>query len=162
MWQALIRTNNDPSLTVLRVTLGAVMFAHGAQSVLGWFGGPGLRGAIASFGELGVPAAVAVLVVSAELFGSLGLMAGLLTRLAAAGIVAVMAGAIAVVHWPYGFFMNWFGQQSGEGFEYHLLVIAMALAVVARGGGWASLDSRLARWLGEQGTRADVPQHVLP
>ena len=145
MFRTLIATSNDYALTLLRITLGFVFFAHGAQKVLGWFGGNGFEGTMTAFtGSMGLPAAVALLVVLAEFLGSLGLIAGLLTRIAAAGIVAVMAGAIAMVHFQYGLFMNWHGTQQGEGYEFHLLALAIAVALVMRGAGALSLDRAIA------------------
>lgn len=96
---------------------------------------------------MGLPWLVAFLVIIGESVGSLGLIAGFLTRVTAASFIVIMVGAIATVHWPQGFFMNWFGQQSGEGFEYHLLVIAMSAALVVIGGGKWSMDGVIASWL---------------
>jgi putative oxidoreductase len=145
MLRILTRTNNDPASTLLRLILGIVFFAHGAQSLLGWFGGVGLGAVIEGFGSIGIPPVVAILVVATEFFGALALMLGIMTRPAAAGILAVMGGAIYLVHGSVGFFMNWSGQQPGEGFEFHLLAMGIAAALVIRGGGFASLDRRLAR-----------------
>ena len=145
LWK-LLRTPNDVVPLVLRLTLGIVMFPHGAQKMLGWFGGPGFGSTIAGMqAQPGIPAFVTVLVITAEFFGSLGLIAGFLTRLSAFGIGAVMTGAIFLAHLPFGFFMNWAGTQKGEGYEYHLLAIAMALALLIRGGGAWSLDYFFSR-----------------
>jgi putative oxidoreductase len=134
---------------LLRLTLGVVMFPHGAQKLLGWYGGFGFAGTMGFFPEqMHIPTVLAFLVILAESFGSLGLIVGFLTRLAAAGMVAVMVGAITMVHWPHGFFMNWFGKQQGEGFEYHLLVIGIGLALLLTGGGKWSVDGELAKRLG--------------
>ena len=122
------RTDESWAGLILRVVLGGVIFAHGAQKLLGWFGGNG-------FGES---------------IGSLALIAGLLTRFTAASFIVIMLGAIMTVHLPQGFFMNWFGQQQGEGIEFHLLVIAMSLVLLVVGGGKWSLDAVIARWLGEE------------
>lgn len=146
MIPVLLHTVDDIVPTVLRVTLGAVMFAHGAQKALGWFDGPGFEGTITGFQQyLGIPPVVAVLVITAEFLGSLGLITGLLTRLSALGIAAVMVGAVSLQHAQHGFFMNWQGTQQGEGFEYHLLAIGLALALVIRGGGVWSLDALLIK-----------------
>jgi len=143
---ALTATRTGLSATVLRVTLGAVMFPHGAQKVLGWFGGYGVSGTMGFLtGHVGLPAPVAALVLVAEFFGSIALILGLFSRAAAVGIISVMIGAIVTTHLPNGFFMNWTGQQAGEGFEYHLLVIGMALAIIIQGSGRYSLDRQLAR-----------------
>ena len=142
----LLNTDRDYGVLILRLTLGIVFFPHGAQKVLGWFGGAGLSGTLDHFTQqMGLPLAVAALVIAAEFLGSLGLVVGFLTRIAALGIASVMAGAIFLVHLPFGFFMNWFGNKAGEGFEFHLLAIGMALALMIRGGGAASLDLLLSR-----------------
>ena len=141
----LFDTNAGWSGLVLRLGLGIVMFPHGMQKLLGWFGGHGFVGTYQQFTEgMHFPAVVAVLVILAESLGSIGLIVGCLTRIAAFGILCNMIGAIALVHWRNGFFMNWFGQQSGEGFEYHLLVIAMSLALVVAGAGNWSIDKTIA------------------
>jgi putative oxidoreductase len=149
MLKQLIYTDNDWASLVLRVMLAVVFFPHGAQKVLGWFGGYGFEGTLNAFTEqMGIPAALAVLVFSAEFLGSIGLLLGAITRFAAFGIASVMTGAIFIVHLPNGFFMNWFGTQQGEGYEFHLLAIAIALALMIKGGGRWSMDRLLSvRWL---------------
>ena len=87
------------------------------------------------------------LVIIGESFGSIGLLAGFLTRITAASFIVIMLGAIATTHLSYGFFMNWFGQQQGEGYEYHLLVIGMSAALLIAGGGKWSADRMIAEWL---------------
>lgn len=146
MLKKLLSTPNDLALLVLRLVLGGVFFVHGAQKALGWFGGHGLSDTLNFFTQnMGLSMLVAVLVVAAEFLGAIGLIVGFLTRLAAAGIFAVMVGAIAMVHLTNGFFMNWSGAQAGEGFEYHLLAIAISLALVLGGGGMAAVDRLLSR-----------------
>jgi Predicted membrane protein len=137
---SLFKTDNDVSTLLLRLVLGAVFFPHGAQMVLGWFGGYGLSDTIGFFtGTLHIPAPFAFLAIAAQFAGAIGLILGLFTRLAALGIAANMLVAVAMVHAQYGWFMNWFGNQKGEGFEYHLLAIGIALVLVVRGGGkWAA------------------------
>src|SRR5690242_17746516 len=144
MIRRLLQTNDDRLLTVLRLTLGVVFFAHGAQKMLGWFGGYGYSGTMHFFTSSGIPAPLAFLAIAAEFFGGLGLILGLLGRVAALGITVNMLVAIAAVHAKVGFFMNWAGNQKGEGFEYHLLAIAIGLAVILRGSGALSLDRFLA------------------
>jgi len=130
---------------ILRLTLGIVIFAHGAQKLLGWWGGGGWSGTIGFFEQAwGIPAAVTMLVIVAEFFGSLGLVVGFLTRLCAGAIGLVMLGAIFFQHRQYGFFMDWGGNQGGEGFEYHLLAIGIALTLLVVGAGKASVDRALA------------------
>lgn len=143
MFRKLLATNNDIILLVLRLTLGIVMFPHGAQKLLGWFGGGGFSATMQGMTGMGLPSVIVFLVIVAESFGSLGLITGFLTRLSALGITAVMLGAILTVHSKVGFFMNWGGKQAGEGFEYHLLVIGIALVLMIRGGGAFSVDRAL-------------------
>jgi putative oxidoreductase len=140
----LVQTHGDVVPLVLRLTLAFVMFPHGAQKALGWFGGYGLKGTMEFFRKSGIPSLLAVLAIMAEFLGPLGLAVGLLTRVAALGIAAVMVGSILSVHWQHGFFMNWYGNQQGEGFEYHLLAIGLAVALVLNGAGVWSLDAVIA------------------
>lgn len=146
MLKKILATRDAWSLTVVRVALGLVMLPHGAQKVLGWFGGHGFAGTMQHFTEgMGIPYLFALLAIVAEFFGSLGLIVGLLTRVAAFGVGATIGVAAFLVHLQNGFFMNWSGKQAGEGFEFHLLVVGMALALVIDGGGRFSLDRALAR-----------------
>ena len=145
MFKKLVQTNDDVALLVLRLLLGIVFFPHGMQKLVGWFGGYGFSGTMGFFtGQLGVPAVFAFLAIMAEGLGSLGLITGLLTRVAAFGIAVNMAVAVYMMHFQNGFFMNWFGNQKGEGYEYHLLVIAIAIALMIRGGGKWSIDRSIA------------------
>ena len=129
----------------LRLTLAAVMFPHGAQKALGWFGGYGWSGTMGFLTTtVGLPTPVAAGVILLEFVGPLLLAAGLFTRWVALGFVGLMLGAIATVHLPNGFFMNWSGAQKGEGYEYHLLVIGIAAALALAGGGRFSLDRAAA------------------
>ena len=142
----LLATAPGASGPILRFVLALVMFPHGAQKLLGWFGGYGWSGSMGFLtGKIGLPAPLAALVILIEALGPLFLLFGLLTRPVALGMIAIMIGAIATVHEPNGFFMNWTGAQAGEGFEFHLLVIAMSLALLVSGGGSLSVDERLAR-----------------
>jgi putative oxidoreductase len=143
MW--LFQTDGTLVPLVLRVALAVVMFPHGAQKALGWFGGHGIGGTLKYFGSQGVPMPLALLAVAAELLGSLGVAVGLLTRVAAFWIACVMVVAILTVHRRFGFFMNWFGTQKGEGFEYHLLALGLAIALIVGGGGQWSIDALIAR-----------------
>ena len=144
MFHKFVRTDSDISTTILRVMLGVVFFAHGAQKVFGWFGGPGFSGAIHSFTGMHIPVVLALCAIAAEFLGGLGLLVGLLTRLAALGIAVNMVVAIAMVHFRFGFFMNWNGNKAGEGIEYHLLVISIAISLIIRGAGAFSLDKMLS------------------
>lgn len=141
----LLATSNDLTLTVVRLILGIVFFAHGAQKMLGWFGGYGFHGTMGFLtAKLGIPAPLAFLAIAAEFFGGLGLIVGLLGRIAAFGIAVNMLVAIVTVHMANGLFMNWTGQQKGEGFEYHLLAIALCLLIMVKGSGALSLDRALS------------------
>jgi len=145
MFKKLIQTNDDVAALVLRLTLGVVFFPHGMQKLLGWFGGPGFSGMMGMFTDkMAIPAVFAFLAIMAEGLGSLGLITGLLTRVAAFGIAVNMAVAVYLMHYQNGFFMNWFGNQKGEGFEYHLLVIGIAIVLMITGGGKWSVDKTLA------------------
>ena len=147
----LFKTNNSTAPLVARIALGLVMLPHGAQKALGWFGGHGFSGTMGFFtGTMHIPAVFAFLAILAEFAGSLGLITGLLSRVAAFGIGTVMVVAILTVHAANGFFMNWFGNQKGEGFEYHLLAIGLALIVLIHGAGKASLDALIAGRLGKE------------
>lgn len=144
MFKKIVATQNDVAVTVLRITLGAVMFPHGAQKMLGWFGGHGFSDTMGFFTQqMGIPTVFAFLAILAEFAGSLGLISGFLTRIAAFGIASVMAVALLMAHLSSGFFMNWFGNKSGEGFEYHLLTLGMAIALMIRGGGAFSIDRKI-------------------
>jgi putative oxidoreductase len=137
----LLQTDDSWSSLVLRVILGAVMLPHGAQKLFGWFGGFGFSGTMGFFtSQLHIPAVLAFLVIMAESVGAVMLIVGFVGRFAAFGIACVMVGAIDLVHWPNGFFMNWFGKQTGEGFEYHLLALAMSVAIMIAGSGRWSVD----------------------
>ena len=145
--RTLLDTQTDKTLFFQRQILALVLGAHGVQKAFGWFGGYGFDGTLQFFTEtLGVPALLAVLIILGETLGALGLVAGAGTRIAAFGATASMLGAIALVHWPFGFFMNWGGTQGGEGFELHLLALGLSLPLLVRGGGaYAFEQSRAQR-----------------
>ena len=146
MFNKLISTQNDVFLTVLRLALGMVFFAHGAQKLLGWFGGFGYTATMGFFThQVGLPAAVAFLVIMTEFFGGLGLIFGFLTRIPALGIGVEMIVAALMVHLPNGFFMNWYGSQKGEGYEFHILAVAISFALLVRGAGAFSVDRALSK-----------------
>ncbi|HST10164.1 MAG TPA: DoxX family protein [Terriglobales bacterium] len=145
MFRKLLATSNDWTLTLLRLVMGVIFFAHGAQKMLGWFGGYGFSATMGFFTNMmHIPAPFAFLAICAEFLGGIGLIVGALTRIAAFGIATNMVVAILMVHSQVGFFMNWTGQQKGEGFEYHLLAIAIAIVLMARGGGAFSVDRALS------------------
>jgi putative oxidoreductase len=146
MVKAFFQTDDGWAGLILRLTLGIVMFPHGAQKILGWYGGFGFDGTLGFFtGTMGLPWIIAFLIIMGESFGSLGLLVGFLTRFSAASIGVIMLGAITLVHWPHGFFMNWFGKQAGEGYEYHLLVLGIAIVLTIVGGGRWSVDQQIAQ-----------------
>ena len=145
MSSKLIETPNDWTLTVLRMAAGIMIFPHGLQKTFGWFGGPGFSAQMAGFERSHIPAVFAFLAIMAEFLGGLGLLLGALTRVAAFGLAVDMIVAVYILHWRNGLFMNWTGHQKGEGFEFHILVVAMAVVLMARGGGAASVDRALAK-----------------
>jgi len=145
MLEWLVQTDGTLVPLILRLALAVVIFPHGAQKLLGWFGGYGFKGTMGYFTSSGIPAPLGLLAIIAEFFGSLGVAVGLLTRVAAFGIACVMVVAIFKVHAPNGFFMNWYGNQKGEGFEYHLLTFGLCLALIIGGAGLWSLDGGLLR-----------------
>ena len=145
----LFETDPNWVLTILRVVLGGVFFAHGAQKMLGWFGGYGFSGTMGFFTKnLRIPAPFAFLAICAEFFGGLGLIVGFLARIAAFGVGVNMLVAVLMVHRHYGLFANWTGAQKGEGFEFHLLALATVAAVITLGAGALSLDQTIYRLLG--------------
>jgi putative oxidoreductase len=134
-------TTPDLTLTVARVILAVIFFAHGSQKMFGLFGGRGFSGTLELFHQtMGIPPALTVLAMVAEVFGSIGLLLGFLSRIAAFGVLVVMGVAVFANGLYPRFFMNWTGAQRGEGFEYHLLAIALILGILVRGGGAWSLD----------------------
>jgi putative oxidoreductase len=138
-------TDDSIATAILRLALGVTFFAHGAQKMLGWFGGFGFSGTMGFFtGMMHIPAPLAFLAICAEFFGGFGLILGFLTRIAAFGIAANMVVAIAAVHRAFGFFMNWAGNQKGEGFEFHLLVLAITAFLMIRGAGAFSVDRAIS------------------
>jgi putative oxidoreductase len=144
-WQLLLRTSNDLTLTVARLMLALVFLGHGTQKMFGWFGGLGYAGTLKVFEDtMGIPPALTTMAMIAEVFGGLGLLVGLLTRIAAAGVLVVMIVAPLANGLYVRFFMNWTGRNPGEGFEYHLLALALILIVLVHGAGALSLDRGLS------------------
>ena len=144
MFRKLLATSDDWTLTLLRLVMGVIFFAHGAQKTFGWFGGYGFSGTMGFFTQMmHIPAPFAFLAICAEFLGGVGLILGALGRLGAFGIACNMVVAILMIHHHFGLFMNWSGQQKGEGFEYHLLAIAIAVVLMARGSGAFSVDRGL-------------------
>ena len=146
MWRKIIRTDDDKVLTLLRVALAIMVFPHGAQKLLGWFGGFGFSGTMGFLTQqMHIPAALALLVFAAEFFGALGVFFGLLGRIAAFGIAVDLTVVAVMAHLPNGFFLNYSGQQKGEGVEFLIVPVATAIAIVIRGSGAWSIDRALMR-----------------
>jgi putative oxidoreductase len=146
MFKKIFSTTPSAALAMARFTLAAVLFPHGAQKLLGWFGGYGFHGTMGFLtGGAHLPWIFALLVILIEFFGSLMILFGAGTRIAAVGIVCLFIGVIKTSHLQNGFFMNWSGKQVGEGFEFHLLIIGLALTLLIGGGGKWSVDRRLSR-----------------
>ncbi len=145
--KALFQTQRDYLLTFVRIVVGVVCVAHGTQKVFGWFGGYGFDATMGAMQHMGIPAVFAFLAIAAEFAGGLGLIFGFLSRVAAFGIGVEMLVAMAKFHAANGFFMNWTGTQKGEGFEYHLLALALITAILVRGAGALSVDGWIARSL---------------
>ncbi len=142
-------TNTDQSSMglIIRVTLGLVIFPHGAQKLFGWFGGFGFSATMDFMTGTGLPWIVALLVVLGESLGALALIFGFFGRFMSFGIFLIMLGAIFMVHFQYGFFMNWFGKQPGEGYEYHILMVGLALGTMVGGSGRFSVDRLINGWI---------------
>ena len=161
--RAMLATDDSKTATFQRLMLSGVIFAHGLQKALGWFGGWGIEGTLNWFDTaLGVPAPLASLVILSDSVGSIALALGLCSRFAALGTTLTMTGAILLFHAPNGFFMNWSGTQAGEGFEFHLLALALSVPIVIRGGGAHSLDRWLTARLGERRAAALATAKVQP
>lgn len=139
--KTILNTTDSWEQLVIRVTLAMVIWPHGAQFLLGWFGGFGFTNSMGYLtGPAGLPWLVGFMVIMIQFFGSLMLLLGCLTRVAALGMLGMGIGMIFSGHVEHGFFMNWTGNQKGEGFEYHLLMLAMSLALIIGGGGRYALD----------------------
>jgi putative oxidoreductase len=146
MKQTLFSSGTDWTGFVLRMTLGLILFPHGAQKMFGLFGGHGFGGTMDYFtGTLGLPWFIAFLVIVIEFFGAVALIIGFASRIWSAAIIVLMLGIIFFSHVDHGFFMNWFGNQEGEGFEYHLLMIGLAAGILLNGGGRYSLDRLITK-----------------
>lgn len=154
MIRKLLATSNDWTVTMLRLVMGVIFFAHGAQKALGWFGGYGFSGTMGFFTQqMHIPTIFAFLAICAEFLGGIGLILGTLGRVAAFGIACNMVVAMLMVHVPNGLFMNWTGQQKGEGFEFHLLALAITVVLMVRGAGALSVDHAL---MGESQARTSL------
>lgn len=147
MIKKLLQTDGNVSALLARIALGFVILPHGLQKLLGMCGGSGFTETIGSLTNpegIGLSAVVAFLVIIGESFGALGLIVGFISRLCALGITLIMIGAVNMVHLEHGFFMNWYGNAAGEGYEYHILAIGLGLIVLIKGGGRWSIDRSLS------------------
>lgn len=141
MKQKLFSTPDSWTIAILRIVLGAAIFPHGAQKLFGWFGGYGFEGTMGYFtGTVGLPWIIGFAVIILEFFGAIALILGFGVRIIAASYIVLALGIVFSSHIQHGFFINWFGNQMGEGYEYFLLWIAMAIALLLNGGGKFSLD----------------------
>ena len=153
----MFKTSESLGQFFIRLALGVVMFPHGAQKVFGWFGGAGYAGTVETFTqELGFPFWVVILLMAIEILGSIGIIAGLFTRLCALGTAASISVCAYLYHLPNGFFMNWFGQQKGEGVEYHVLVLGICIALMVQGGGSFSLDKVISKSVSKSSHSKDM------
>jgi putative oxidoreductase len=161
MFRTLLSTSNDWIVTILRLVMGVIFFAHGAQKALGWFGGYGFSGTMGFFTQqMHIPVIFAFLAICAEFLGGIGLILGALGRVAAFGIACNMLVAVLMVHVQNGLFMNWSGQQKGEGFEFHLLALAIALVLIVRGSGPFSVDHALSGKSEAKTSAGTSPRHI--
>lgn len=145
MKQQVFKTNQEWTGTITRLTIGLILIPHGAQKMLGWFGGHGFSGTMGYFTDtLNLPWIIAFSVIIIEFFGAISLIAGFASRIWSALIIILMLGIILTSHIDHGFFMNWFGTQKGEGFEYHLLVIGLSIITILNGSGKLSVDGKIA------------------
>ncbi len=142
MVKGFLKTSDALHLFLLRIGLAVVIFPHGAMKLFGWFGGDGWSAAIDNFSGMGIPAVVGALIVLGESLGMIALFIGFFGRFMAASLVIIMIGA-TVTNFEHGFFMNWSGEQEGEGIQFYLLTIIMGIAIVLKGSGKWSVD----RWL---------------
>lgn len=138
---------NSTSAFIARIALGVVVFPHGAQKLLGWFGGYGFEGTMGFLtGSVGLPWLIALLVILIEFVGAIFLMVGLATRISALAIIANFIGVVISTHWHSGFFMNWSAQANqGEGLEYFILLFGLAMVSLIAGGGRASIDTFISK-----------------
>jgi len=146
LFKKLVTTHPNLGFSIARLTLGLVIFPHGAQKLLGIFGGYGYSGTMESLTtQMGLPSFVAFSVIMIEFFGSISLLLGLFSRFWALSLIGMFSGIILTTQLEHGFFMNWFGNQGGEGFEYSLLVIGLALTILVNGSGKWSIDSIISK-----------------
>jgi len=144
--KTLLKTNPNIGFSITRLTLGLVIFPHGAQKLLGLFGGYGYSATMETFTmQMGLPSIVAFSIIMIEFFGSISLILGLFSRFWALSLAGMFVGIIYTTQLEHGFFMNWYGNQAGEGYEYSLLVIGLALTILVNGSGKWSIDNLISK-----------------
>lgn len=144
--KTLLTTNPKIGFSIARLTLGLVIFPHGAQKLLGLFGGYGYSATIDFFTtQMGLPGIIAFSIIMIEFFGSISLILGFISRFWALSLAGMFLGIIYTTQLEHGFFINWFGNQAGEGFEYSLLIIGLALSIVINGSGKWSIDKLISK-----------------
>lgn len=142
----LYKTNDHTAGIIMRVTLALVMLPHGCQLLFGWFGGFGFSGSMDYFTRVeGLPWIVGFAVILLQSLGALLILTGFLSRFLALAMTCLFIGMVVTSHWQHGFFMNWMGNQAGEGFEFHLLAIGLSLALAVNGSGAYSVDAWLTK-----------------
>jgi putative oxidoreductase len=143
MKELIFKTKNTISPLFLRVFMAVVLFPHGAQKLLGWFGGYGFSGTMQYFTDsVGLPWIVGFLVILIEFFAPIALLLGFATRLWSVAVFFLFLGIMITAHGEY-FFMNWFGNQPTEGAEYFLLLLGMSLSLSVSGSGKLSVDANI-------------------
>jgi putative oxidoreductase len=148
MIQKIIKTNENWGQLIARLTLGLVLFPHGAQKMLGLFGGYGFTATIEALtNQMQLPWLIAFLVIIIEFFGAIFLIIGFANRIWSLAILFLFVGIIFTEQIQHGFFMNWFGAQQGEGYEYSILVIGLAISILINGAGKFSIDNKIIKIL---------------
>ena len=139
MIETLLQTNKDYICTFLRLIAGIAIFPYGMQKLFGWFNGVGIKGTLEQLAARNIPKFIGWLIIIGQSLGSIALIIGCLGRVAAGGLFIIFTGAL-IAHLPDGWFMNWFGKKTGEGIEYHVLLLSLLLIVIVRGSGAMSID----------------------
>jgi len=144
--KTLLTTNSNIGFSIARLTLGLVIFPHGAQKLLGLFGGYGYFSTMDFLTtQMGLSGIIAFSIIMIEFFGSISLILGFISRFWALSLAVMFMGIIYTTQLEHGFFMNWFGNQAGEGYEYSLLIISLALTIIVNGSGKWSIDNLISK-----------------
>jgi putative oxidoreductase len=142
MMEQFFSSQNNWAGLLLRITIAVVLFPHGAQKLLGWFGGYGFDGTMQYFTQtVKLPYIIGLLVILIEFFAPIALLIGVGSKILAAAVAILFFGIMVTSHLNFGFFMNWFGNQAGEGLEYFLLAIGACLALMFNGSGKFAIDN---------------------